>query len=311
MYLVCGEALFDVFSVGEKSGGVLDLEAHCGGSPYNVSIGIARLGGRSALLTGMSEDMLGARLCASLERESVLTDYLVRSGRRTTLSMVGIDESGQPEYSFYGLGSADCGVTEADLPEMGQEVIGCHFGSYSLVVKPVADAFAALLSKLGDRFVSLDPNVRLNVEPDLAVWKERIAHYAARADLLKTSAEDIDALYPDSTPAEMARRWLEAGVKLVIITDGGAEVLARTQSGLSAVAVPEPTETVDTVGAGDSFQAAVLTKLFQDGKGDPRAAIESLDSESLADLLEFATRAARITCMRRGADLPRAADMRL
>ena len=96
MYLVCGEALYDVFLDAEDASGDLRLEARPGGSPFNVAIGIARLGGRSALLTGMSRDMLGERLERTLKRESVSTDYLIRSGRRTTLSLVGFDQAGQP-----------------------------------------------------------------------------------------------------------------------------------------------------------------------------------------------------------------------
>lgn len=107
MYLVCGEALFDVFLEGEDGPGKLQFNARAGGSPFNVAIGIARLGGRSALLTGISTDLLGNNLAKVLEAESVSTDYLLRSGRRTTLSIVALDAAGHANYVFYGPGSAD------------------------------------------------------------------------------------------------------------------------------------------------------------------------------------------------------------
>ena len=309
MYLVCGEALFDIFANGQESSNTLQLEAHAGGSPYNVAIGIARLGGRSALLTGISNDMLGQRLVANLKREGVATDHLVRSGNRTTLSLVGVDERGQPAYVFYGLGSADCGVEPDDLPSIGREVSAFHFGSYSLVVRPVADAFSHLLTMAGDRFVSVDPNVRLNVEPDVDVWRERVAEYATRANLLKISAEDLAALYPQTTADAKAMEWLDTGVDLVVVTDGGEKMCAWTRQGHAVRVDPPYANVVDTVGAGDSFQAALLVRMSEDGHGDPGTAVATLDTQRLENLLTFAGSAAQVTCQRRGADLPRREEL--
>jgi sugar/nucleoside kinase (ribokinase family) len=66
---------------------------------------------------------------------------------------------------------------------------------------------------------------------------------------------------------------------------------------------------VDTVGAGDSFQAALLDWLAQTQASTP-AALRDMDAGSLAAALDFAARAAAITCSRRGADLPRRGDLR-
>ena len=309
MYLVCGEALYDVFLDSENETGVLRLEAHPGGSPYNVAIGIARLGGQAALLTGMSHDMLGQRLFDILTREGVATDHLVRLGRRTTVSLVGVDAQGHPAYTFYGLGSADCSVTPDDIQPPGPDITGLHFGSFSLVVKPVADAFAQLVEQAGDRFVSVDPNVRTNVEPDVDLWRDRLTHYASRADLIKISAEDSGILFPGQNFEALAADWISGGCRLVIVTDGGDDVLAWTASGASARVTPDRFPVIDTVGAGDSFQAALLAKLAKDGNGDPKSAVASMDAASLSNLLGYAISAARVTCGRRGADLPRAADL--
>lgn len=302
MYLVCGEALFDFFLDAENGPGEVRFDARAGGSPFNVAIGIARLGGRAALLTGISEDMLGQRLVQVLEQESVAVDYLVRSGRRTTLSLVGVDAAGHPAYVFYGLGSADCSVTQADLPPIGPEITGFHFGSYSLVVHPVADTFAALAATAGQRFVSVDPNVRPTVEPDIDKWRQRVAEYAALADLIKISAEDLESLYPGVPPQAMVTAWIDAGVNLVVVTDGGDAVSAWTRSGLHVSVQPPPCSVVDTVGAGDSFQAALLACLAE--SGDPKKAVAALDTASLEQLLGTAIKASGITCSRRGADLP-------
>lgn len=307
MYLVCGEALFDVFLDHEDGPGALRFDARAGGSPFNVAIGIARLGGNAALLTGISTDMLGSRLAKLLESESVSTDYLVRSGRRTTLSMVALDEAGHAEYVFYGLGSADCSVSTDELPAIGSDIVGFHFGSYSLVVKPVADAFAALAASAGERFVSVDPNVRPTVEPDLDIWRTRVGEYVGYADLIKISAEDLNFLYPEVKPETKAADWLDAGVQAIVVTDEANDVRAWTSSGHAVRIAPPAFDVVDTVGAGDSFQAALLARLASDG--DPKSAVASLDAGRLEALVKYALQAASVTCSRRGADLPRSHEI--
>lgn len=307
MYLVCGEALFDVFLESGDDLRTLRFDAHAGGSPFNVAVGIARLGEKAALLTGVSTDVLGNRLAKILEAESVSTGYLVRSGRRTTLSLVSLDSAGHPQYVFYGLGSADCSVSPDDLPAIGPEIVGLHFGSYSLVVQPVADAFAALAASARGRFISVDPNVRPSVEPDLDIWRARVAEYARLAHVMKISAEDLAVLYPGAQAEKKAAEWLAAGVRLVVVTDGGNDVAAWTRAGASVRLKPPAGKVVDTVGAGDSFQSALLARLAK--FGDPKTVVSSLDFDRLCELLNYALKAAAITVSRRGADLPRSHEI--
>ena len=305
MYLICGEALLDVFVDGENNNSTsLRLDARPGGSPFNVAVGVARLGGRVALLTGMSQGILGEHLIRTLKREQVSTEYLVRSGTHTTLSLVDVDELGQPNYLFYGLGSADCSVTPENIPTIGQEIIGLHFGSYSIVVPPIADAFLKLAKENEGRFISVDPNVRPTVEPNLEIWRSRIEDYATCADLVKISMEDLRIIYPDMSRDDAATMFLNAGVKLVVITDGGRTVSAWTHRDHVVRVAPPATSIIDTVGAGDSFQAALLAKLSEVSPGNPKETVDELDRDLLESLLKFAVQAARITCNRRGANLP-------
>ena len=245
----------------------------------------------------------GNGLVQLLDSESVSTGYLIRSDRPTTLSLVGVDQDGQPEYTFYGANTADCGIEKQDLPSIDSNISGLHFGSYSLVVQPVADAFADLVERGGDRFVSLDPNVRPSIEPDMDIWRERVAHYAGCADLLKISAEDMDCLYPGMDHGSKVDDWLGAGIQLVVITDGGSKVRAWSAKGLHYSTQPPTSDVVDTVGAGDSFQAALLAQLLHEG--EPGTRLAELDAETLGKLIDFAARAAAVTCSRKGPDLPR------
>lgn len=308
MFLVCGEALFDFFLESEEGPASSTYAAKAGGSPFNVAIGLARMERVSGLLTGLSGDLLGQRLAQVLADEGVSTAYAVPTERPTTLSLVGLDASGVPAYQFYKNGSADTGLTEADLPVLGTEVAGLHFGSYSLAVAPVADALASLALAQTHRFISVDPNIRPTVEPDMDVWRARIGVLLPCADVVKISAEDLALLRPGLSAEAFAAELIDVGVRLVVVTDGGEMATGWTSSGLHATAVPPRVAVVDTVGAGDTFQAALLARLLSDPEG-PRAAVRALDTAGLASLLDFAARAAAITCSRRGADLPRAAEL--
>lgn len=308
MFLVCGEALFDFFLVQEEHAGSASYAARAGGSPFNVAIGLSRLGCASGLLTGLSDDLLGQRLRRVLEAEGVSTRYAIATSRPTTLSLVGLDTAGVPAYQFYDAGSAGTGVTEADLPVLGAEVTGLHFGSYSLVAPPVADATAALVAANARGFISIDPNIRPTVEPDMAVWRRRLDPLWASADLVKISTEDLDLIHPGRTPEDFAADLIGRGVGLVVVTDGSGPALGWAAGGVRAEARPPLVEVVDTVGAGDTFQAALLARIIA-ATGDPKAGLAGLDASGLQAMLAHAARAAAITCSRRGADLPRSADL--
>jgi len=307
MFLVCGEALFDFFPEATDDGG-LRFDARVGGSPFNVAVGLARLDRPAALFTALSDDFLGDRLFDSLTAEGVETRYLLRKHAPTTLTLVGEGPDGAPRYAFYGRDAADRAVTVGELPVLGDRVHALHFGSYSIAVATTADALAALAAReCGRRLISLDPNVRLTVEPDVAEWRRRIDTFAGLADTIKISEEDATALYPGVALADMARRWLEKSARLVVVTRGGDGAIAFTRT--HSVARPGLTvPLVDTVGAGDTFQAAMLCALDQRGLVSG-GGLDTLSPADIADIVDFAVRAAAITCARRGADMPRRADL--
>lgn len=309
MFLVCGEALFDLFTEDNSRIGSIKFDARAGGSPFNVAIGLARLNEHAALLTGISRDMLGEKLAAVLTREGVSTDYLIRSGRRTTLSLIGLDKSGSPSYSFYGIGSADCGVKYKHLPKIGSEIKGLHFGSYSTVVRPVAKAFAKLAATQKKKFITYDPNIRLTIEPDLNIWRARVEDYAGCADIIKISREDFNLLYVSENPVQRVHQWIDSGVKLVVLTDGGKPTRAWSHRGFDVTVTPPNFDIVDTVGAGDTFQAAIIKCLL--ARDDPKQAVTTIDQSQVKSMLNYAAKAAALTCTRRGADLPTFAEMEI
>lgn len=303
MFVVCGEALMDVY-MGESTPTGMTLDARIGGSPLNVAQGLARLARPAAFLTGLSTDALGERLLASLRAEGVDTSLIFRSDAPTTLSVVSVDASGVPRYAFHGNGAADRQITLDTLPALPPATRVLQFGSYALVVEPVGSALRGLAKRERERrLIAYDPNVRLNVEPDLVHWRSVVEEMVSNAHLVKVSDEDLGLLYPSETPEQVAARWLTQGASLVAVTRGRHGASAWTRNAQADAPSPE-TKVVDTVGAGDTFHAALLTWLDEHDALTPDA-LSALDGASLDALLRFAARAAAITCSRRGADMPR------
>lgn len=306
MYLVCGEALFDFFSqpdVDAKSNRI-GYHAVAGGSPFNVAVGLRRLGVEAGFFAGLSTDYLGKRLATVLEEEGVRGDFLIHFDAPTTLSMVAVGADGSPQYSFRGEGCADRLLTVEHLPVLDDSVRGLHVGSFSLVVQPVADALFTLVRReSGKRLITFDPNVRLNPAPSIELWRSQVAKFAEHAHLIKISDEDLHLLYPDIDAETVAKGWLKHNCQLVIMTRGrqGATVFTRELGSWSVPA--REVKTADTVGAGDTFQAALITFLTERGLDTP-ASLPSLDRETLTQMLDFAVAAAAVTCTRVGPDLP-------
>ncbi|MGG5242492.1 carbohydrate kinase family protein [Pseudomonas lurida] len=306
MYLVCGEALFDFFSEEDASGQAskVNYKAIAGGSPFNVAVGLRRLGIEAGLFGGLSTDFLGRRLLQVLKDEGVSEQFLVEFAAPTTLSMVAVGANGSPQYNFRGEGCADRLLEVAHLPALGAEIRGLHVGSFSLVVQPVGDTLLTLVRReSGQRLISLDPNVRLNPQPDIQLWRDRVAELVKHADLIKVSDEDLHLLYPDQSPESVLQGWLQHRCQLVFLTRGGdgASVFSRQHGNWSQPAVK--VVMADTVGAGDTFQAALIAWLTEQQR-DSVEGLQQLTRAQIDAMLGFAIRAAALTCGKTGPDLP-------
>jgi len=308
MILVCGEALIDLFLY-DRQGARVAAEAVAGGSPFNVAIGLSRLGCPSAFFGGISTDSFGAFLAANLAEEGVNLEYALRTSRLSTISVVATDAAGQANYSFHGEGAADRSLTFADLKPLSGEIGALTFGSYTLSVEPVASAYLALASReKGRRLISIDPNIRPTVIGSLTDYDQQLFKFFRTAGVIKASEEDVHLLYGKfANIAEIARAWQQQGPLLVVITRGalGAVAFYRDQQ----IEVPgREVKVVDTVGAGDSFHAALLA-CFHREHGLKPDILENLSLDSLRRALHYAVIASSITCSRRGAVLPNRSDV--
>ena len=298
MILVCGEALYDLFAAEVSDG--FTFQARAAGSPFNVAVGLSRLGAPTAFCTGLSKDFLGDKLAARLDEEGVSLDHIHRLAAPTTTAFVSLADDRAATYAFYGEGAADRSLpieTEVDLT--GVEAL--HFGSYSFFVGSTADLFLATMRRAHGRFVSLDPNVRPTVEPDMTICRARVEEAAPHCTLIKMSDEDAAHLYPGALLDDVASKLLSLGDEIVAMTQGAAGAAIYTRD--KCVRSPAKTgEVVDTVGAGDSFQSAMLARLYEAGVA--RNGASGVSPDFWGQTLDYALEAAAITCSRAGANPP-------
>jgi len=291
--LIVGEALVDVV---RRPGA--EPRPHAGGSPFTVAVGLARLDVPTRLAAQLADDPYGDLLRDRLHESEVELDALDPAPARTSSARATLADDGAATYEF------DLTWDPAALPDPGAfEVV--HVGSLGTLLEPGA-ALVADLAVMADALgvpVSFDPNIRLTVEPDHAVWRRTFDAIAPHASVIKMSDEDAAVLFPDEEPGALAQK-LAADGALVAITLGGDGAVIASSRVLARIEAP-PTRVVDTIGAGDSFMAAVLSWCAT--YAWPSA--DELDLTELTDLGMYACSAAAITCSRPGADPPRTADL--
>jgi fructokinase len=306
MFLVCGEAVIDFFQA--KADG-LEFAAQPAGSPFNVAIGLRRLGAGASMMTGLSTDAFGRQLIAALEREGVAWDLAPRTERPTILSFVMVKPDGGPEYAFYGENGADLAVPVGAIRwPLPAAIRAVHVGGFPMAVEPARSSYATLIDQAHQGlFVSLDPNVRPSLMGDLDVFRAHFESLCGKAALVKASSEDLHHLYAGSSIAEVATRWRALGLGTAVITDGPNGAFCLNGAGETRVPTM-PVAVVDTVGAGDSFMAALLAEVAARDLLDGRR-LAAAGAETISPILAFANRAAGMTCMRRGANPPTRAEI--
>jgi fructokinase len=312
---VAGEALVDL--VPAPVGGYFEIAP--GGSPANVALGLTRLGVPARLLARIADDMLGKRIREHLTHNGVQLDHAVAAREQTSLAMVSLDADGVPAYDFRIAGTADWQWTPAEVAgalDVGTSgpIVALHSGSLALTTAPGDAVLRDLVMRASETVtISYDPNCRpmlMGNQQDVLVGVHSLLGVA---DVVKVSSEDLHWLLPDLTPEQVIDDWLSRGPRLVAVTLGSDGVLAGTASGLRARRPGVSVKVIDTVGAGDTFSAALLAGLHGAGVlgADKRDELAKLDISTLDELLHDAVLAAAICCSRRGADPPTRGDLRL
>ncbi len=301
MILCCGEALIDMLPRGLAQEGLVYLPRP-GGAVFNTAIALGRLGAPAGFLSGLSTDLFGRTLETALADANVASRACIRSARPTTLAFVAL-EAGQARYTFYDENTAGRMIMRDDLPAIGDDVRAMLFGGISLVSEPCGGAYEALMDRERHRRVMMfDPNIRAAFIADRKAHVERMHRMVRMADIVKVSEEDLSWLGEGTEPESIVRSWLATGPGLVVVTRGGSEAVAFSQSGVVRTQ-PRKVDVIDTIGAGDTFNAGLLTALHETGLLT-KSAIAGMSDTRIRSAMEFANKVAAVTVSRAGADPP-------
>ena len=303
MILCCGEALIDMIPTPTQAGRD-GFVPHAGGAVFNTAVALGRLGVQTGMLTGLSSDMFGQQLTDALNASHVDTSHIVTSARPTTLAFVRLQD-GHATYSFFDENSAGRMLQMSDLPEISAEVSSLYFGGISLACEPGASTYAALLEREGKtRSVMMDPNIRPQFIQDIDIYRARLDRMIALADIVKVSDEDLNWMVPyPLSLKEKVEIVLERGASIVVLTRGGEGATGFLSDGTEVNVPALRAEIVDTVGAGDTFNAGVLAKLYELGALQ-KAKLATLPADALIQALQHGARVASVTVSRAGANPP-------
>ena len=306
-YLSCGDTLFDLFVQPNENPGEINLAGTVGGSPLNVALGLARLGVKTGYFAKNSNDLFGRRIRQFLTHNKIDTGFLISSDRNSTLAVIETKDEGVPDYAFYTNGTADRSIDANELPKnLPSTLKVIHVGSYTTATEPTASSLETLVTaNSASQIISYDPNIRPTIEPDMDIWRTKVAAFSAQAHFVKASDEDLTLLYQNPDPQNFAQDCISRGARLVCVTMGGDGAYAFSADGTSRKMKGVPVTIMDTVGAGDTFQASCLYWIGAHGVSSENIAV-GIDMEKM---LEFAICAAAITCSRRGANLPTLAEI--
>lgn len=308
MILCCGEALIDMIpspTVSGRDGFV----PHPGGAVFNTAIALGRLGVDTGMLTGLSTDLFGRQLAQTLAQSNVGASNVITSNRPTTLAFVQLND-GHASYSIYDENTAGRMLDDSDLPTLSDDVNALYFGGISLASEPGAAAYQAFcIRESGNRAVMIDPNIRPTFIEDEPRYRARLDDMLTRADIIKVSDEDLDWIIPQEiSQRDKVHELLSKGASLLILTRGADGATGYGQDGVEVSVPVQKVQIVDTVGAGDTFNAGVLAKLSELGVLT-KDTLRDLDLETVEEALTHGARVAAVTVSRAGANPPWASEL--
>ncbi|QLQ15105.1 MAG: carbohydrate kinase [Micropruina sp.] len=291
--LVLGEALIDVV---DQAG---EIAEHVGGSPANVAFGLGRLDHDVTLAAWFGQDERGERIAATCAAAGVKVAPGSDAAQHTPVAYATVDEAGRATYRF---------DLSWELPPLleGAAVDHVHTGSIAAILEPGSSQVLNAVRRLREQAtISYDPNARptLMGAPDEA--RPRMEDLISLSDLVKASDEDIEWLYPGSAVIDVVRKWLDLGAAAVVVTRGpdGAWFAVGDAAEL-AEEPPAEVDVADTVGAGDSFMAGLVSGLLDAGllgDADSRSRLAAASIEDVRPAIQRAIATSAITVSKAGA----------
>ena len=268
-----------------------------GGAPANVAVGLAKLGIEAGFIGKVGADPFGDYLTDTLQQTKVDTEYLIAGeDSRTTLAFVATRSDGMKDITFYRHPGADIQLSpdEIDLKYIKSAEL-FHYGSVSLSHSPTREATITAIqaAKSAGAFISYDPNLRLMLwdNPDEAkYWIWEVMPYA---DVVKISEEEWEFVTGNVELSPGIEQILELGVKLLVVTLGERGCY-YTNGNADGYVDGFNVEVVDTLGAGDAFVAAMLSKLMKHPN------LPSLQKDQLDTIMQYANAAGAIATQKVG-----------
>jgi len=303
MILCCGEALIDMIP-SLNTAGVQGFTPHVGGAVFNTAIALGRLRTHTGFISGLSRDLFGDMLRGALAGSNVDASLAITSDLPTTLAFVQLT-NGHASYTFYDENTAGRMLNPDVLPDLPETASALFFGGISLISEPCADFYAHLAVRASaKRVIIVDPNIRAGLIHDANRYRARLDVLFAHADIVKVSDEDLNWIFPGPEALiDKVKALRQRGPKIVFLTKGGAGASALTHSGNMIDVASQRVEVIDTVGAGDTFNAGVLSNLSETGLLTKTALSQIADTD-MRKALEFGAKVAAITVTRSGANPP-------
>jgi fructokinase len=295
--VIGGEALVDLVDDGGTPRSV------AGGGPFNTAIAFGRLDVPVGFLGTISRDADGQMLAHKLIDSGVDTSLVRWSDAPTPRAIVHHLDDGRNEYTFQLSGTSLADLPSTELPVLPEEAWAVHVGTLALAIDPPACTYEALVDReAGRRQIILDPNVRPAIFGQVDAYRRRFERLARLADVVKLSCDDAAWIYPGLPVEDVLQAILDFGPRVVAVTRGANGAVAGSKEGLVDIA-GMPVAVADTVGAGDSFGAALIAALVDEGAFGPEAT-RTPDEAVLARAVSYAVAASALTCTRTGAVPP-------
>jgi len=303
MAILCaGEILFDFISKSLNKGlGESELfEKRPGGSPFNVAVGLAKLGADVSFLTKIAQDEFGKFLFEYLKENGVNTDCSFRvEGLKTSLAFAAVDAQGKAEYEFYRDNAADTRLELKDIENLDYEKFNIfHFGSIALIDEPTSSTLTRLFDNFvsGDLVTSFDPNIRLSLIKNRENYNNLVKSIIKKVDILKMSDDDLYYL-TEKKNVEEAIMTLSVKEGAILFVTLGSQGSLVYKDGIIERVPGYKVKVVETVGCGDSFMAGILYKLRDFSKDE----LSNITVEELAEYADFANKCAAIVATKQGA----------
>ena len=310
MFVVGGESLIDLVSEPVGADGVVHMTAHQGGSPYNCAIALSKLNNDTGFLCPISADGFGTYLLGPLEQAGVRQLLPERVRTPSTLAVVTLNAKREARYEFYR--GADRAFTrEGLLAALPADLKLFQIGGFCPIVPEDAAVWLEIAREALRRgaVLSIDPNVRPTLVDDFAAYKQRLNGFLDLVHLVKVSKEDLAALDPDKSIGQHAAELLQRpNCELVVVTLGDEGSRAFTAAGEAQAGIYSPAVFGDTVGAGDSLMAGILTTLDERGDLSP-GRLGALDGDELQKILRFGAIVAGLNCAHKGCVPPTRAEV--